>query len=57
MLEVVVISVDAYPFLVLSDLICHLGDTGIGLSNCNWTRALNHLVHKGTLNLLAKLTK
>ena len=25
-----VISVDAYPFLALSDLTCHLEDTGIG---------------------------
>ena len=24
------ISVDAYPFLVFSDLTCHLEDTGIG---------------------------
>ena len=27
------------------------------LSDCNWTRAHNHLVHKWTLNHLAKLTK
>ena len=26
-----VISVDAYPFLALSNLTCHLGDTGIGV--------------------------
>ena len=26
-----VISVDAYPFLVFSDLTCHLEDTGIGV--------------------------
>ena len=25
------ISVDAYPFLAFSDLICHLEDTGIGV--------------------------
>ena len=25
------ISVDAYPFLVFSDLNCHLEDTGIGV--------------------------
>ena len=25
------ISVDAYPFLVFSDLTCHLEDTGIGI--------------------------
>ena len=31
MLVVVVISVDAYPFLALSDLTCHLEDTGIGV--------------------------
>ena len=31
MLVVVVISVDAYPFLVFSDLTCHLKDTGIGI--------------------------
>ena len=28
---VVVISVDAYPFLAFSDLTCHLVDTGIGV--------------------------
>ena len=28
---VAVISVDAYPFLVFSDLTCHLEDTGIGV--------------------------
>ena len=28
---VVVISVDAYPFLAFSDLTCHLEDMGIGL--------------------------
>ena len=27
---VTVISVDAYPFLAFSDLICHLEGTGIG---------------------------
>ena len=32
MLVVAVISVDAYPFFVLSDLTCHLEDTGIGVS-------------------------
>ena len=31
MLVVAVISVDAYPFLAFSDLICHLEDTGIGV--------------------------
>ena len=31
MLVVVVISVDAYPFLVFSDLACHPEDTGIGV--------------------------
>ena len=30
-LVVAVISVDAYPFLAFSDLICHLEDTGIGV--------------------------
>ena len=28
---VAVINVDAYPFLNLSDLTCHLEDTGIGV--------------------------
>ena len=28
---VIVISVDAYPFLAFSDLTCHLEDTGIGV--------------------------
>ena len=28
---VALISVDAYPFLVLSDMKCHLDDTGIGV--------------------------
>ena len=27
------------------------------LCGCNWTRIHNHLVHKRTLNHLAKLTK
>ena len=27
------------------------------LSDCNWTRTHNHLVHKRTLNYLAKLAK
>ena len=31
MLVVAVISVDAYPFLALSDLTYHLEDTGIGI--------------------------
>ena len=31
MLVVAVISVNAYPFLAFSDLICHLEDTGIGV--------------------------
>ena len=31
---VVVISVDAYPFLAFSDLTCHLEDTGIGVVCC-----------------------
>ena len=26
-------------------------------SDCNWTRTHNHLVHKQTLNYLAKLAK
>ena len=30
-LVVVVISVDAYPFLAFSDLTCHLEDTEIGV--------------------------
>ena len=30
-LVVAVISVDAYPFLALSDLTCHLEDTGLGV--------------------------
>ena len=30
MLLVAVSSVDAYPFLALSDVTCHLEDTGIG---------------------------
>ena len=31
MLMVAVISVDAYPFLVFSDLTCHFENTGIGV--------------------------
>ena len=31
-LVVAVISVDSYPFLAFSILICHLEDTGIGVS-------------------------
>ena len=31
---VVVINIDAYPFLAISDLTCHLVDTGIGVSCC-----------------------
>ena len=34
MLVVALISVDAYPFLAFSDLICHLEDTGIVFSGC-----------------------
>ena len=30
-LVVTVISIDAYPFLVFSDLTCHLEDAGIGV--------------------------
>ena len=30
-LVVAVISADTYPFLALSDLTCHLEDTGIGV--------------------------
>ena len=30
-LKVAVISVDDYPFLAFSDLICHLEDLGIGV--------------------------
>ena len=30
-LLVAVISVDAYPFLPISDLTCHIKDTGIGV--------------------------
>ena len=30
-LVLAVISVDTYPFLVFSDLTCHLEDTGIGV--------------------------
>ena len=35
-LVVAVISVDGYPFLAFSDLICHLEDTGMGVfwSHC-----------------------
>ena len=35
----------------------HLFKTLTNLSDCNWTRTHNHLVHKGTLNHLAKLAK
>ena len=31
---VAVINVDAHPFLVFSDLTCHLEDTRIGGLNC-----------------------
>ena len=31
---VVVIRIDAYPFLAFSDLTCHLEDTGIVFSSC-----------------------
>ena len=31
MLVVAVISVDAYPFLAVSDMTCHLEDMGIGV--------------------------
>ena len=30
-LVVAVISVDVYPFLALSDVTCHLEDTGVGV--------------------------
>ena len=32
-------------------------DYTTGLSDCNWTRTHNHLVHKQTLNHLAKMAK
>ena len=32
-------------------------NTNENLSDCNWTRTHNHLVHKRTLNHLAKLAK
>ena len=31
---VAAISVDVYPFLDLSDLTCHLEDTGVGVTGC-----------------------
>ena len=31
MLVLAVISVDAYPFLAVSDMTCHLEDMGIGV--------------------------
>ena len=31
--------------------------TIFGYCDCNWTRTHNHLVHKRTLNHLAKLAK
>ena len=31
MLVIVVISIDVYPLLAFSDLICHLENTGIGV--------------------------
>ena len=34
-----------------------INGTGRLLSDCNWTRTHNHLVHKQTLNHLAKLAK
>ena len=37
--------------IVVSYMIKH------NLSDCNWTRTLNHLVHKRKLNHLAKLAK
>ena len=33
-LVIAVISVDTYPFLVFSDLTCHLKDTGINVFGC-----------------------
>ena len=42
-----VISVDAYPFLVFSDMTCHLEDTGI--CDRNGIQTHNHLVCKQTL--------
>ena len=30
-LVIAAVSVDAYPFLAFSDLICHIKDTGIGV--------------------------
>ena len=35
----------------------HLNKTGNSISDCNWTRTHNHLVHKRTLNYLAKVAK
>ena len=42
-----VISVDAYPFLALSDLTCHLEDTGIGVFWFHWLEvATKRLLHQ-----------
>ena len=46
-----------YNYLNVKDLLPRNRRKIWSLSNCNWTRTQNHLVRKGTLNHLAKLTK
>ena len=46
----------AFCFLLLKFWICNKNKTLL-LGDCNWTRTNNHLVHKRTLNHLAKLAK
>ena len=46
-----------YSFLNVKELLARSRHEIWSLSDCNWTRTHNHLVHKQTLNHLAKLTK
>ena len=46
-----------YSYLNVKELLAPSRSKIWSLSDCNWTRTHNHLVHKWTLNHLAKLAK
>ena len=46
-----------YNCLTVKELLAQIRREIWSLSDCNWTRTHNHLVHKRTLNHLAKLAK
>ena len=50
-LVVAAISVDAYPFLALSNLTCHLNDKGIGVF---WFAMCRQIVRRPNLEVVTK---